>query len=96
MGQFNFYCLKFFPKSILSSIFFRIYTECKEQVSALNVKYLEMFQRLYKESQTTLTLALKCGNMLSSKCTRPVNVNVTVNFWNFVCVQKCYFLGDLK
>uniref|UniRef100_A0A914C964 Ectopic P granules protein 5 homolog n=1 Tax=Acrobeloides nanus TaxID=290746 RepID=A0A914C964_9BILA len=65
------------------SRFAKIYTECKEQVSSLNVKYLEMFQRLYKESQTTLTLALKCGNMLSSKCTRPVNVNVTVTSSNY-------------
>uniref|UniRef100_A0AC34RNU8 Uncharacterized protein n=1 Tax=Panagrolaimus sp. JU765 TaxID=591449 RepID=A0AC34RNU8_9BILA len=57
----------------------KTFIDGKENVNLINVKYLELFGKLYHTVQTTLMISLKCGNIFSSKCQRPSNANVVVS-----------------
>lgn len=60
---------------------FRSFIDGKEKVERLNTAYLELFQKLYTDHQTSVQIALRCGNFISSKCTRPTQANTVVRFY---------------
>lgn len=61
--------------SKLSSTF----VDGKERVNDMNIKYIDLFGRLYRSIQMTLIIHLKCGNMFASKCQRPSVANIVVS-----------------
>lgn len=63
-----------------NSILFRHFVNSIESVENLNKNYLELFQKLYTETQKTIIVTLKCGNFMTSKCVRPLVLEITVFF----------------
>ncbi|KAH7702312.1 CRE-EPG-5 protein, partial [Aphelenchoides avenae] len=57
---------------------FRSFIDGKEKVERLNSAYLELFQKLYTDHQSSIQVTLRCGNFISSKCARPTQVNTVV------------------